>query len=144
MDASKFGRLMVKHPGTASCFIRYATTSDSQHTLLDTDLIKAALDQDWNDDEIIDLIREANAYSGRLNIAAGYCQVLIEDARESLKTGGITLAQRAAFEVVSEYWSLAVVQVIKHGKENALWHLRLKDGREINLGPTKRFLDPKD
>ena len=56
------------------------------------------------------------------------------------KTGDLDLARESLLNNLSDIWGLDITAVIRHGTENALWHLRLFDGREIQLGTSKDLL----
>lgn len=45
-----------------------------------------------------------------------------------------------ALDMLSEEWGIPIVECIRHGKDNATWHLKLVDGKEIGIGSSKNLL----
>lgn len=144
MDAQRLVDLLLAHPDITRALKRHPDTNDTFHTIQDTLLAEAALCDKWDESDIVDLIREGNARSARYNVSQAYCALLIEEARARLNGEGQGVAHEANLEIVAQHWRLPIKQVIKHGKENAIWHLILEDGREIQLGTTKKFLSQND
>jgi len=143
MDAETLKNFLITYPGTVDWFRPGAAANTDQNIILDTRLARIALEAGWEEDAIVDLLQEANTHRGQTATPQGYCRVTINEARVSLQTGRPPLPQQTLLHTVEDYWGLSIAEVIRHGKENALWSLRLRDAREITLGETKKFLDSK-
>jgi hypothetical protein len=98
------------------------------------------LQAEWPEKDIVTLVNITYERSGFEKRPDGYCVVVIQEARMRTKTGNLDFASEELLSRVSDIWGLQIKAVIKHGKENAIWHLHLFDGREIQLGESKDFI----
>ena len=140
LDQMKLLNLVLDHPHIQRALKRDAETDAAKHTLYDVMLAQAGLKEEWSEHEIIALIREGNTRSGRPAPGDEFCKLTIQEASVREKTGDLDLARESLLNNLSDIWGLNITAVIRHGTENALWHLRLFDGREIQIGTSKDLL----
>ena len=140
LDPKKLLDFVLAHPHIQRALKRDRETEAAKHALYDVMLAEAGLKAEWTEQDIIALIQEGNARSDLPKLPDNFCKLTIQEARVRTKTGDIDLGREALLDNLSDTWGLNITAVIRHGTENTLWHLRLDDGREIQLGTSKDLL----
>ena len=139
LDKQKLLNLVLDHQNIQRALKRDPDTDEAKHALYDVMLAEAGLKEGWTDHEIIALIREGNTRSGRPEPPDAFCTLIMHEASVREKTGDLDLARESLLNNLSDIWGLDITAAIRHGTENALWHLHLGDGREIQLGTSIGF-----
>lgn len=135
-------------PQIARKLARQIAWSDEEHAEADILAMALFLETGWTEEEVIQLVRtlhgevdhpspSAAEIEMRLSLAYARIQGIheVHDPDESR-----ALAARAksrALANLAGFFRVPCVRVIRHGIENALWHLRLADGRDIRLGTSE-------
>lgn len=132
--------LLMTHPHLQRALKRDPDTEPDRHSLYDAMLATAALSEDWEEGAIVALIHEGNTRNALPAPPVQLCRLIIHEAHLRSKTGDLDFAREKVLDQLSDTWGLQISEVIRHGTENALWHLRLLDGREIQLGSSEALL----
>lgn len=140
LDPNALFTLLLDSPRIRRALKRDPDTDDVRHSYYDVMLAETGLLAQWSEEDIIALIREGNSRSSRPEPTTGYCRLVINEAQLKTKTGNIDFARQALLMNLSDTWGIEINAVVRHGTENALWHLQLHDGREIQLGTSKELL----
>ena len=137
LDRERLLDLFTTEPQLIRAWRREPETDATRHALYDVLLAEGALRHDWTPDAIIALIQEGNTRNALPAPNHGFCLLTMQEARLRTQTGDLDLAREKLLDNLADIWGLHVEAVIKHGTENAFWHLRLQDGREIQLGTSQ-------
>jgi hypothetical protein len=132
--------LLMAHPHLQRALKRDPETDPTRHGIYDAMLAEAALQDSWNEGAIVALIQEGNTRNSLPPPAVGLCRVILHEAHLRTKTGDLDFARERLLDQLSDVWGLQIHNVIRHGTENALWHLHLVDGREIQLGTSEDLM----
>ncbi len=101
----------------------------------DWSLANIAMEEDWSDQEIADLIIAFRRAHGDKN-----------DIKKSLRLDYITLTIQKVRGASSGFLALLdfkVTKLIQYGFEDAEWVIVLESGQRINMGSTEAFLSPR-
>jgi hypothetical protein len=140
LDPQALVNLLLDSPRLRRALKRDPETDDTRHGYFDVLLAETGLLAQWSEDDIIALIREGNSRSARPEPDIGYCRLVIHEARLKANLGNLDFAREALLMNLSDTWGLEIQAVVRHGRENALWHLQLHDGSEIQLGTSKELM----
>jgi hypothetical protein len=140
LDQRKLVSLLLAYPRVHRAIKREAGIDEARHGYFDIMLAEIGLCAGWSDEDIAALIRQANEESGRQKTNIAYCHLMIQQARLKTHTGDLDLAREALLMNLSTAWKVEIYAVIRHGEENSLWHLKLYNGQEIQLGTTEQLM----
>jgi hypothetical protein len=132
--------LLMAHPHLQRALKRDPDTDAARHGIYDALLAEAAVQEGWDPGAIVALIQEGNTRNSLPVPPLTLCRLIVHEAHLRTKTGDLDFARERVIEMLANAWGLQIVTVIRHGTENALWHLHLLDGREIQLGSSENLM----
>jgi hypothetical protein len=132
--------LLMAHPHLQRALKRDPDTDTTRHGIYDALLAEAAMQDGWEPGAIVALIQEGNTRNSLPAPPVGLCRLIVHEAQLRTKTGDLDFARERLLDTLSDVWGIQIRTVIRHGTENALWHLHLIDGREIQLGSSEDLM----
>jgi hypothetical protein len=132
--------LLMAHPHLQRALKRDPETDTARHGIYDALLAEAAMQEGWEPGAIVALIQEGNTRNSLPAPPVGLCRLIVHEAQLRTKTGDLDFARERLLDTLSDVWGIQIRTVIRHGTENALWHLHLIDGREIQLGSSEDLM----
>jgi hypothetical protein len=132
--------LLMAHPHLQRALKRDPDTDAARHGIYDALLAEAAMQDGWEPGAIVALIQEGNTRNSLPALPVGLCRLIVHEAQLRTKTGDLDFARERLLDQLSDVWGIQIHTVIRHGTENALWHLHLVDGREIQLGSSEDLM----
>lgn len=140
LNADMLLTLLINRPHLQRAIKRDPNTDPARHGIYNALLAEAAIKEGWDEAAIISLIHEGNTRNSLPPPPVHECRFIIQEAHLRTKTGDVDFAREYILDNLSNEWGIGLANVIRHGTENALWHLRLDDGREIQLGSSQDLM----
>lgn len=132
--------LLLANPRLHDCVQRQGGLDDARHHFLDTLLAGTALKAGWERAAIHAVLNTAHARVLRPPLPEHVVTLLLHEAAAHTEAGILDRGREALLENISKVWKIDILQVIRHGKENSVWSLRLMDGIEVHLGSSENFI----
>lgn len=141
-------------PQLAKKLTREMSWDDEEHANADVLAMGLFLENGWTEDEVIQLVK--TLHEDVRHPVPSYDDLQIRLSQAYARIQGITevdnpdeamaMAARAKSRTLANlagFFRIPCARVIRHGTENALWHLRMADGRDIRLGTSEDLDNPK-